>query len=87
MLNVFVENINGAVREQLRIARQHRLKDIKLFFDENVRKSSEIKIVTEIQRGYVKLKAVNQISYSFVETLSSKLMVLKLCTRECYSYL
>lgn len=50
-------------------------------------KSSEIKIVTEIQRGYVKLKAVNQISYSFVETLSAKLMVLKLCTRECYSYL
>lgn len=44
-------------------------------------KSSEIKIVLKY-RGYVKRKAVNQISYSFVETLSTKLMVFKLCAPE-----
>ncbi|MBQ3619558.1 MAG: hypothetical protein II939_15545 [Bacteroidales bacterium] len=68
MLNVFVENINDAVREQLRIARQHRLKDIKLFFDENVRKSSEIKTWKDVESLKGSTSGINSYCWNIDKT-------------------
>lgn len=39
MLNVFIENLNEEIKNQIKIARQHRLKDIKFIYDDCIRKS------------------------------------------------
>jgi len=42
MLNVFIEHINDEIKDQIKIARRHRLKDIKLVCDENIRRTPSI---------------------------------------------
>lgn len=69
MLNVFVENINNTtIWDQLLIARQHRLKDIKLFFDESDRKSIKIKTWKDVESLKGSTSGINSYCWSIDKT-------------------